>query len=279
MPDQTDLRDRIATAIWAQYPDAEPSRTGLVLANPHAVADVVLAVLPQPADQAAVEAERDSLGREADRLRKDWVEMRARAEGAEAERDAYGEQLDEAAETIAARTIEINRLADELRRMAAETQQPETEEEGELVCVDECGNCDACGMEPFGTPAEGWREAARFLRRTPRDSADFPGAIRGARLIEDELRRRAEDAQQNETADSDETEAPPVCEGFVWIGQSFAICDRCGQPAWEHVGEEVPIEGAGLFDNRRTVRPWEPGQADRIRAKWGTPAGGEASRG
>lgn len=157
--------------------------------------------------------------------------------------------------------------------------QPETEGEAELVCVDECGNCDACGMEPFGTPAEGWREAARFLRRTPRDSADFPGAIRGARLIEDELRRKAEDAQQNETADTNETEAPPVCEGFRWIGQSFAICDRCGQPAWEHVGEEIPVEGAGPFDNRRTVRPWEPGQADRIRAKWGTPADGEASRG
>ena len=66
------------------------------------------------------------------------------------------------------------------------------EEDGELVCVDECGSCDACGMEPFGSPAEGWREAARFLRRTPRDSVDFPGALRGARLIEDELRRKAE---------------------------------------------------------------------------------------
>jgi hypothetical protein len=48
-PDTT-LRDRIAAAIWAQYPDAEPSRTGLVLANPHAVADAVLAA---PADLAA----------------------------------------------------------------------------------------------------------------------------------------------------------------------------------------------------------------------------------
>lgn len=39
-------------------------------------------------------------------------------------------------------------------------------------------------------------EAAVFLRRTPRDSADYQGALRGARLIEDELRRMAgEDAQ------------------------------------------------------------------------------------
>lgn len=159
---------------------------------------------------------------------------------------------------------------------ADETQQLGADEEAELVCVDECGSCDACGMESFGTPAEGWREAARFLRRTSRDSADFPGAIRGARLIEDELRRRAEDAQQDETAD---TEDPTVCEGFRWIGQSFATCDRCGQPAWDHVGEEISAEGAGPFDNRWTVRPWEPGQADRIRAKWGTPADGEVSRG
>lgn len=151
-------------------------------------------------------------------------------------------------------------------------QQPETEEDGELVCVDECGSCDACGMEPFGTPAEGWREAAHFLRRTPRDSADFPGAIRGARLIEDELRRRAEETQETATDDTDQTDASPVCEGFVWIGQSFATCDRCGQPAWEHVGEEIPVEGSDPFDNRWTVRPWEPGQADRIRAKWSTPA-------
>lgn len=73
----------------------------------------------------------------------------------------------------------------------------ETDDEGdELVCVDQCGSCDACGMEPFGTPAEGWREAARFLRRTARDSSDRQGALHGARLIEDELRRLADEAQQ-----------------------------------------------------------------------------------
>ncbi|MGW5477657.1 hypothetical protein [Streptomyces sp. NPDC004008] len=55
--DRAALRDRIAAAIWAQYSDAEPSRTGLVMANPHAVADAVLAVLPEPPSRAAV-AER-----------------------------------------------------------------------------------------------------------------------------------------------------------------------------------------------------------------------------
>ncbi|WP_314411412.1 hypothetical protein [Streptomyces sp. DSM 40484] len=78
---------------------------------------------------------------------------------------------------------------------AATNAAPLAHDEGdELVCVDECGSCDACGMEPFGTPAEGWREAARFLRRTARDSGYRISAVRGAQLIEAELRRRAEEA-------------------------------------------------------------------------------------
>lgn len=68
---------------------------------------------------------------------------------------------------------------------------PEPDESDELVCVDECGSCDACGMEPFGTPAEGWREASRFLRRVARSSGNRMGALHGAQLIEAELRRRA----------------------------------------------------------------------------------------
>jgi len=99
-------------------------------------ADAVLAVLPAGSeDTTTTRAERDSLGREADRLRKDWVAMRTRAEQAEAERDSYGEQLDEAAETIAARTVEVNRLTEELRRLAAETQPAHS-----------CGNCE--GVDP-----------------------------------------------------------------------------------------------------------------------------------
>lgn len=88
------------------------------------------------------------------------------------------------------------------------------------------------------------------------------------------LRRMAAEPAATTAADTGEAEVPSVCDGFVWIGQSFAICERCAQPAWDHVGEEVPVEGAGPFDNRRTVRPWAPGQADRIRAKWGTPVAG-----
>jgi hypothetical protein len=81
----------------------------------------------------------------------------------------------------------------------------------ELVCVDECGFCNACGYEPFGTPAEGWREAARFLRRTARDSGDRSGALHGARLIEAELRRLADEAEQAAEAPHTATpDAPAV---------------------------------------------------------------------
>jgi DNA-directed RNA polymerase subunit RPC12/RpoP len=130
-------------------------------------------------------------------------------------------------------------------------EAPQPEEEAELVCVDECGFCDACGMEPFGTPAEGWREAARFLRRTPRDSTDFPGALRGARLIEDELRRRAE-AQQPDTAHSCRNcegidpdtclmnpHRPAVTVHAVPLPGSNGISSCCGRPPCEFVGERV----------------------------------------
>lgn len=71
------------------------------------------------------------------------------------------------------------------------------DEGDELVCLDQCGFCDACGMEPFGTPAEGWREAARFLRRTPRESRDYPAVLTGARVIEEHLRNRATEMEQS----------------------------------------------------------------------------------
>jgi hypothetical protein len=43
--DRAALVELGAEAIWARYPDAEPSRTGLVMTNPHAAAAAVLAVL------------------------------------------------------------------------------------------------------------------------------------------------------------------------------------------------------------------------------------------
>ena len=77
-----------------------------------------------PADRAA---EIDSLAREADRLRKDWVEMRTRAERVEAEVERL--RVDRATvlrEAAAVLDSDDNHGgADELRRMADETQQAE----------------------------------------------------------------------------------------------------------------------------------------------------------
>ncbi|WP_433426284.1 hypothetical protein ACQP1V_43200 (plasmid) [Microtetraspora malaysiensis] len=60
----------------------------------------------------------------------------------------------------------------------------------------------------------------------------------------------------------------PKCEWFRWIGQPFYSCDRCGRPAWEHLGEEVPDTSNPFSDEPPGHREWEPGQADDIRAKW-----------
>lgn len=57
----------------------------------------------------------------------------------------------------------------------------------------------------------------------------------------------------------------PCPEGFHWIGQSFAHCDLCDLPAWEHAGHAEPVKGGF----RLALRPWEPGEADDIKAKWG----------
>ena len=60
------------------------------------------------------------------------------------------------------------------------------------------------------------------------------------------------------------------CRGFRWIGQSFATCDGCGRPAWEHEGEMRLKAGAGPFggDEIWELRPWKPGEAEAIRRKW-----------
>ncbi|NUP15464.1 MAG: hypothetical protein HOZ81_05040 [Streptomyces sp.] len=141
------------------------------------------------------------------------------------------------------------------------------------LCEPDCGLHPAAAAFPDTSRAAVLREAADHLTGEGRAREDAAWSDREAELARGwqdaahELRRLADGEQQAEEAKPEPT-APPVCEGFVWIGQSFATCDRCSQPAWDHTGEEVPVEGAAPFDNRRTVRPWEPGQADRIRDKW-----------
>jgi len=63
--------------------------------------------------------------------------------------------------------------------------------------------------------------------------------------------------------------APPeACDGFRWIGQPLTGCDGCGRPAWEHKGLHSLREGAGPFGGGEDweIRPWAPGQIERIRA-------------
>lgn len=126
---------------------------------------------------AAVVMERETYGR------KKYGRPLETHNGRDALKDAWEEAVD--------LTTHLTQMR--LERGDDMTEFVPDEDQDELVCVDQCGACDACGFEPFGTPGEGWREAARFLRRTPRNSIDFLGALRGARLIEDELRRRSEE--------------------------------------------------------------------------------------
>lgn len=62
------------------------------------------------------------------------------------------------------------------------------------------------------------------------------------------------------------------CRGFRWIGQSFASCDGCGRPAWEHDGMRRLREGAKLLfgggEDDWELIPWKPGEAEAIKRKW-----------
>jgi hypothetical protein len=115
-------------------------------------------------------------------------------------------------------------------------------------------------------------EVERLVRKEIRDCGyrqeDGCDFCNGVNTVLEKVRRLADEAQQPEEVPAPQ---PVVCQGFQWIGQSFATCDRCGQPAWDHAGEEVVAEWASAFLARRTVRPWKPGQADAIRAKWSRP--------
>ncbi|WP_171111257.1 MULTISPECIES: hypothetical protein [unclassified Streptomyces] len=227
------LRDRIAEALYErERPPRDPHWADAYAADREvfeAMADAVLAVLPEPADVLPEAADRGAVLREgADRL--DAGMERFFAKWPDEPRNspyALG-QKDAAAE---------------LRRMADETPAAADDGEGdELVCVDMCGNCDACGMEPFGTPAEGWREAARYLRRTARESGNRAASLYGAQVIEAELRRMADEAQQQET-DADVVEAHRLALSFALGLGTSAPWDAIRERAAElHGAEAQPTE-------------------------------------
>jgi len=62
----------------------------------------------------------------------------------------------------------------------------------------------------------------------------------------------------------------PCPEGFHWIGQPATSCDECGLPAWEHEGMATSNRLESPFHNSLLVlRPWNPGEREEIKAKWG----------
>ncbi|MGW5173185.1 hypothetical protein ACWERY_02305 [Streptomyces sp. NPDC004082] len=107
---QADLRDRVAAAIWARTPEAEPSRNGLVMGNPHGIADAVLAALPAPTDRAAIEAAV---------LRKAAHEYATLAD----QNEAYDREQGDLDEEARVRHATVRDVAVGLRRMADEAQQ------------------------------------------------------------------------------------------------------------------------------------------------------------
>jgi hypothetical protein len=269
--DRAALRDRIAEALADATGDRWPAQAFLT------EADVVLAVLPASLDQAdaanlrtmydAVSArehelieERDELIRQRDQIAMDTIKAFAaeptdraaevaqhvtRAifalkspapSGSEHYRSGWDDGLEAAMD--AARDAVLSVLPASLDRGAV-LREAEDDEGDELVCVDECGSCDACGMEPFDTPAEGWREAARFLRRTACDSGDRQGALHGARLIETELRRMADEPPQPETQ-----AAGPELDEPEPLADDTRDCVACGCFMRSHIRDGAHLRCA-----------------------------------
>lgn len=66
----------------------------------------------------------------------------------------------------------------------------------------------------------------------------------------------------------DRLDAPVVCEGFAWVGQSFACCDECGRPYWEHSHDRRSGGPDGPFGLGLRLVPITPEQARGCRMKW-----------
>ena len=57
-----------------------------------------------------------------------------------------------------------------------------------------------------------------------------------------------------------------ACGAFAWLGQSFAFCDDCGQPYWDHThyGMGASERGPG----RRVLKVITRASAARVRDEW-----------
>jgi hypothetical protein len=223
--DRAGLRELIAGALYRhEWPGKQVWEQALAMDREAflAQADAVLPVLPETA----------RLHDEILTLRADQAKMRdlLRSENERAnsaiDRETTAEEAEEEHRLALSEALGLGTGApwDAIRVRAAELAGQglvEDDEGDELVCIDECGLCDACGMEPFGTPAEGWREAARFLRRTARDSGNREGALHGARLIETELRRLADEAPQPETQAAPDTAS--LAKVVRWVTSEVVV--------------------------------------------------------
>lgn len=59
------------------------------------------------------------------------------------------------------------------------------------------------------------------------------------------------------------------CKGFRWVGQTFASCENCGQPYWEHTHDEQMRKDAGPFDDDPWVYvPITGEQKAACKARW-----------
>ncbi|MFC7906431.1 hypothetical protein [Streptomyces nigra] len=221
------LRNRIAEAL--EQADYRPDmRRG-------DLADAVMAVLPNAGATAALAEDLRYL-------------LNYRGPGHDHERPGVWDTSGMPCGHCARREAARRNLAAYDASSDAALPPPADDEGDELVCVDQCGSCDACGMEPFGTPAEGWRQAAHFLRRAARASGDRAGALHGARLIEAELRRLADEAQPQ--PDTEAWDVPDARPGTTDYTLTRPAADARPEPSVH--GESV-AHLAGLHDDEPAV--------------------------
>jgi hypothetical protein len=242
-PDQTALRDRIVAAMRrAPFEDLRadwnaPNGPLKITARINDLADAVLAVLPLPADRAAVKQRADCTEIE-------WAEQeRARFERLYTRESVRADTAEERADT-AARDADIyqqrlERLGEgytrerkRAERAEAESERLRTYRDATCICQhteqqhfeDACLTCD-CG--DYLTPAAAREVIARYQEAVKREPADrgaalsaaaqhlytalFPAvyddlgqkAAEGVQRAVSELRRLAAEAQQPETPNTD----------------------------------------------------------------------------
>ena len=64
-----------------------------------------------------------------------------------------------------------------------------------------------------------------------------------------------------DAAEDDQPTPGWTCRAFVWVGQSFASCDACGRPFWEHTHKR----GLGVDAGR--IVPLEPAEAEAVKRR------------